>query len=107
MTLDVETAGALVFGGSLNREREEFMSTIRIRVLRPFYYNKVIMERGTVFEVPRIFALEMISGGKAELIPPEAVISVPDISGEGTIQPESEMEPEVKTISRKGGKKND
>jgi len=103
MTLDVETAGALVFGGSLNKEREEPMITIR--VLRPFQYNKVIMEKGTVFEVSRIFALEMISGGKAELIPPEAVIQAPDIPEEETIQPEAEAE--AKTISRKGGKKND
>lgn len=88
MVLTLETAGELVPGAQLKEEKGEFMDTTRIRILRPFYYQGVIIEKGKEIEVGRVFAIDMVSANKAEVVmpgttppinaPPEEKIEVKD-----------------------------
>jgi hypothetical protein len=48
------------------------MDIVRIRVLRPFYYNRIVAERGKELDVPKSFAIDMVANNKAEYAPKSA-----------------------------------
>lgn len=70
MALTLETAGALVSGGSLKKEKGVIMETTRIKALRPFYYQGVVLNKGQEIEVGKIFAIDMVTANKAEIVIP-------------------------------------
>jgi hypothetical protein len=81
MPLTLETASALVPGGvsprAIEQERKTTMQvqkkpaapeTLKVRVVRPFYYKGKPVEKDATVELPRVFALEMKDAKKAEVI---------------------------------------
>lgn len=70
MTLTREIAGALISGGPPKEERETPMNTIKIKVLRPFYYLGEVLKKGEEIEVGKVFAIDMVSANKAEIVKP-------------------------------------
>lgn len=43
--------------------------TVKVKVVRPFYYQGKPVEKDSIVELPRVFAMEMRDAKKAELIP--------------------------------------
>ena len=79
MPLTLENAGALVPGGVPPRaiEEEKKMQaqqtqaqpkTLRVKVLRPFYYQGKPVEKDAIVELPRVFAMEMRDARKALVV---------------------------------------
>lgn len=80
MPLTLENAGALVPGGvsprAIEQERNAMQQqqapaqpkTLRVKVMRPFYYQSEPIEKNAIVELPRVFALEMIAAKKAEAV---------------------------------------
>lgn len=44
----------------------DVMKTMRVKVLRKFFFDRKVQELGTTPELPAVFALEMIAANKAE-----------------------------------------
>jgi hypothetical protein len=65
MALNMENAGALVPGMNPNNKGEASMATVRIKVISPFYYNRVALKKDQEIEVSKAFSIDMITGGKA------------------------------------------
>lgn len=65
MPLTVDNTGAALIGGRA-LPTEGMMTTRKVHVLRPFYFNREVQKQGTVVELPGVFASEMISAKKAE-----------------------------------------
>ena len=47
------------------------MKTMRVKIVRPFYYDRKVQKSGDIVELPAVFAVEMIAANKAEGIEPE------------------------------------
>lgn len=65
MPLTIGNTGAALIGGRAI-PTEAMMTTRKVLVLRPFYFNREVQTQGTVVELPGVFASEMISAKKAE-----------------------------------------
>jgi hypothetical protein len=82
--LTLENAGALVSGGvsasAIAQERKDMKApqpgaqptTLKVRVLRAFYFSGKSIAVKTELELPRLFALEMQAANKVELVKEEA-----------------------------------
>ena len=80
MPLTLENAGALVPGGVSPRAIEEEQKimqavqqatqpkTLRVKVLRSFYYQGKPVEKDAIVELPRVFAMEMRDARKALVV---------------------------------------
>lgn len=66
MPLTTINSGAALVGRSHNQG--DAMKTMRVKVLRPFYFNRTVQKLGTTVELSVVFALEMIAASKAERI---------------------------------------
>jgi hypothetical protein len=78
--LTCENSGALVPGGpparAIEEERNDMKAqqptaqpeTLKVKVLRAFYYKGTPVEKDAIVELPRIFALEMRDAKKAAVI---------------------------------------
>lgn len=87
MPLTVDNTGAALIGGRA-LPTEAMMTTRKVLVLRPFYFNREVQKQGTVVELPGVFASEMISAKKAEpylepTVPPSAPAKAEDGLGKG------------------------
>ncbi len=69
MVLDLETAGALISGTPIKKKLEGFMETKSIRIRRRFWYDKAVVEVGTIIKVPAAQAAGFVSSNKAEYVP--------------------------------------
>lgn len=77
MVLEAE-GSALVAGAALAS------ATRHIKVLRPFFYKGMSLPPGTVLEVDRLFAAEMHSYRKAEIVSAPVVEPIVEIEQEAT-----------------------
>lgn len=80
MPLTLENAGALVPGGPSPRAIEEEKKamqaqqtpaqpkTLKVKVVRSFYYQGKPIEKDAIVELPRVFAMEMRDAKKATVI---------------------------------------
>lgn len=66
MALTVENTGAALVGRPL--QTEDRMKTRKVKVVRPFYFERKVRERNCVIEVPALFAIEVIAANKAEAV---------------------------------------
>lgn len=69
MTVE-NTGAALVWGRS--QPSGDVMQTKRVKVLRPFLYDRKRQEPGSVIELPALFALECSAANKVEIVKGEA-----------------------------------
>lgn len=51
--------------------------TVKVKVVRPFYYQGKPVEKDAIVELPRVFAMEMRDAKKAELLPEAEKPAVP------------------------------
>lgn len=77
--LTLENASALVPGGGAQANKENDMQqqkaaqqnpVQKVRVLRAFYYQGKPIEKGSVVELPKLFAVEMRAANKVEFVEP-------------------------------------
>jgi hypothetical protein len=74
--LDVENASALVPGGGVSPKENDMKAqqpgtqpaTLRVEVLRSFYFGGKPIQVKAEVDLPRIFALEMVAAKKAKVI---------------------------------------
>jgi hypothetical protein len=82
MPLTIENAGPLVAGGgspsAANQEnamqqqqKPALPATLKVKVVRPFYYQGKPIEKDAIVDLPSVFALEMKAAHKAVLVPAE------------------------------------
>lgn len=53
------------------------MQQKRVKIVRPFYFERKILEKDKIVVLPLLFAAEMIAAKKAEPVEDEPVASVP------------------------------
>lgn len=83
MPLTLRTAGALVPGGVSPREVEDerkamrvqqepaLPETLKVKVVRAFYYQGKPINKDVIVDLPRVFALEMRDARKATVVEDE------------------------------------
>lgn len=78
--------------------------TLGGKVLRPFYYQGKVLEKGKSYELPRVFALEMKAANKFEISnEPDPVSAGPASTEPG--EPERRPDPKpAKAEGKKGAK---
>lgn len=76
MPLTTEHSGAALVGRPLYAEG--VMKVRKVKVLRPFYFNRQVQPVGQLVELPALFALECASAKKVELV--DEVPAVPEKS---------------------------
>lgn len=79
MTLTVDNSGAVLAGRSL--PPEDLMKVQKVRVLRPFYFNRELQKKDAVVELPVLFAAECCAAKKVEYI--DEAVSAPVPATEG------------------------
>lgn len=89
MPLTLENAGALVPGGAspraIEQEKNEMKAqqtpappaTLKVKVVRAFYYQGKAVEKDAIVELPRVFALEMRDARKALVVEEEKPAAAP------------------------------
>ena len=65
MALTTTNSGAVLVGRPASAEAG--MKVMKVKVLRPFYFNRVVQKKDAVVELPEIFARECISAKKADV----------------------------------------
>ena len=82
-------SGAALIGRPYNQG--DAMKTMRVKVLRPFYFNRTVQKLWAIVELPAVFALEMIAAQKAERIDYKEPIQ--DTDKEASKQKKSDSKP--------------
>lgn len=77
MPLTTVNSGAALIGRPSNLG--DVMKTMRVKVLRKFYFDRKVQELGSVVELPAVFAVEMIAANKAERIEESAPSASPPV----------------------------
>jgi hypothetical protein len=89
MPLTLENAGALVSGGvsprAIKQEKTDMKAqqtiaqpqTVKVKVVRPFYYQGKAVAKDAIVELPRVFALEKRDAKKALVVEEEKPAAPP------------------------------
>jgi len=81
MPLTVENSGAALISRPNNLGG--VMKTMRVKILRKFFYERTVQEIGATPELPAVFALEMIAANKAERVIVAEPSAAPALKEEG------------------------
>ena len=81
MPLTTENTGAALIGGR-PIPTEVMVKTRKVRVIRAFYFDRTVQAKGSIVELPNVFASEMIAAQKAESF------DEPDVSAVSTAKSE-------------------
>lgn len=74
--LTVETSGAALVGGR-TITAEALVNMKKVKIVRPFYFNRQLLPKEKVVELPELFVLEMLAAKKCELVEETGQVSVP------------------------------
>ena len=75
--------------------------TLKVKVLRAFYFNGEPIPVSTELKLPRLFAREMVAAGKAEIMEPAAA---PKAEPKSDSKPESRADDSKPSARADGGK---
>ena len=97
--LTIENASALVAGGGVSAQKESHViaqkpaqapQTLKVEVLRAFYFEGKVQAKGSEPTLPRVFALEMAAAHKVRVVVEEPAKAEPTVSPSAETQARSE-----------------